>query len=533
MALNFKNKKIVLVLAIFLIILSIGIFFRFWQLNSIPPGLYPDEAINANQAASSPLKIFYPENNGREGLFIWLIHFFFFIFGTSVWTLRFTSAFIGITTVFGLYFLTKEIFRLFFDEDKTEIISLASTFLLAVSFWHTNFSRIGFRAILVPFFLVFTFYFLFRTFRTKKYSDAILAGVFFGLGFYSYIAFRVAPIIVFWLLIIFWLISKDKNWQKKFFTLTAWFLIVTFTVALPLGIYFLQNPHNFVSRATGISVFSQKNMVEAFSESLGKHLAMFIFSGDNNWRHNISGKPALLWPIAILFLTGLGFASFKVIQTLLKKRMVEFAAYSLLIVWWLTMLLPGALTYEGIPHSLRVIGCIPPTYIFAGLGALIFWDLTKKALKIKKQTYGYYLLIFLIIFTFIYLTEIQYQRYFVKWGKNDNIKGAFTRNLVDIGYYLNSLPENDKKYVIVNQPGVLVNKIPMPAQTVMFIERTKHKKLNTTYLLPEKINEISYQHNTVIVPLTPDKNLFNALKHKFPNGKVEKYKNFWSFVINK
>ena len=60
---------------ILLIILLIAVFFRVWQLSSIPPGLYPDEAINGNEAITNPGKLFYPENNGREGLFINVIYF--------------------------------------------------------------------------------------------------------------------------------------------------------------------------------------------------------------------------------------------------------------------------------------------------------------------------------------------------------------------------------------------------------------------------------------------------------------------------
>ena len=56
-----KNKKY-----IFLLIIAIAIFFRFFQLSSIPPGLYHDEAINANEAffslENANYRIFYPEN---------------------------------------------------------------------------------------------------------------------------------------------------------------------------------------------------------------------------------------------------------------------------------------------------------------------------------------------------------------------------------------------------------------------------------------------------------------------------------------
>ena len=70
-----KNKWVFLIW-----IFLLAIFFRFWKLNEIPPGLYPDSAIYANEAWFSlknrDFKVFYPENNGREGLFMWLLTLF-------------------------------------------------------------------------------------------------------------------------------------------------------------------------------------------------------------------------------------------------------------------------------------------------------------------------------------------------------------------------------------------------------------------------------------------------------------------------
>ncbi len=159
-----KTKKTLIFL---LIILALAAFFRLWQLNQTPPGLYPDVAMNGNDALqglrTGNFKLFYPENNGREGLMMWLIAASFSIFGVSIWSMKIVAAIVGIITVLGLYLLTKEIFRhAQYDIRKTEYITLLASFFLAISFWHVNFSRIGFRAILLPFVLVFSFYFLFK-----------------------------------------------------------------------------------------------------------------------------------------------------------------------------------------------------------------------------------------------------------------------------------------------------------------------------------------------------------------------------------
>ena len=169
-----KYQSLFLILAI----LVIAGFFRLWRLNSIPPGLYPDVAQNGMDAIGAmetgEYKVFYPNNNGREGFFINLIAFSFRIFGVSIFAMNIVAALAGIFTILGLYLLTKEIFN--------EKIALLSSFFTAVSFWHINFSRIAFRAILTPLFLVFSFYFLFKGFREKKNMELCTIWNFLWLG---------------------------------------------------------------------------------------------------------------------------------------------------------------------------------------------------------------------------------------------------------------------------------------------------------------------------------------------------------------
>lgn len=507
--LNVKTKKYILIL---LAILAIAVFFRFWQLDSIPPGLYPDEAINGNQAISQPGRIFYPENNGREGFFINLIYLSFSLFGISLWSLKFIPALIGVLTVLGLYLLTKETLN--------KRIALLSSFFLATSFWHTSFSRIGFRAILVPFCLVFLFYFLLRGFRTQKLSNFIMAGILFGLGFYTYIAFRVAAVLVFIVLISWWLIYRKQNLQKAFLRFAIYFLLFTFIVALPLGIYFLKNPQDFISRAGGVSIFAQQSPVKAFGQSLVSHLLMFNFSGDGNWRHNIAGKPVLFWPVGILFLIGLAISIKKCLISLRDKNWLLAISFWLLVGWWFIMLLPGILTIEGIPHSLRIIGAMPPTFILAAVGANFLYSKIRQHVKVKPKSLMKIGLVACLLILIASFTFGQYWRYFRLWGENPEVKGAFSSDSVKIGNYLNSLPQTTKKYVIVNLPGILVQGIPMPSQTIEFIERTKFKSPQAIYLVPENIEQIEAGEDTVIIPMRHNENLLYELLLKFPNAKI-------------
>ena len=472
-----------------LVILAIASFFRLWQLDSIPPGLYPDVAINGNDALDSlktgNFKVFYPENNGREGLMMWSIALSFSIFGVSIWSIKIVAAIIGILTVLGLYLLTKELFN-YYEARPRSIIAFLSSFFLATSFWHTNFSRIGFRAILLPFILVFAFYFLFKGFREKRTFYFPISGIFFGLGFYTYISYRFIILLLPLILICWWFIYQKQNLRKIFILNTPYLILATIIIALPIGFYFLQNPQDFISRATGISIFATENPIKEFGKSLILHLGMFNFYGDPNWRHNFAGSPMLFWPIGILFLIGFALSI---------KHM------KWLIAWFFVMLLPGILTYEGIPHSLRVIGVIPVVYIFAGIGGYSVYQWFNKNIKNKK------LLVTASIIFLLMVGVCEGNKYFVKWGARPEVEGAFSSDYVEIGNYLNSLPQETQKYVIVNMPGVPVpwpNGIPMPAQTVMFIESTKYGQPQSTYLLPKDLDQIKIEKNAVIIPMQHD-----------------------------
>ena len=511
-----KNKLAIFLLLLVLVVAGI---FRLWKLDSVPPGLYPDAAIYGNDAWESlktgNFKIFYPENNGREGLFMWLLALSFSVFGVSVWSLKLVPALIGILTVLGLYLLTKE---LFFNNSRSFYLAPLSAFFLAASFWHTNFSRIGFRAILMPLVLVFGFYFLLRGFRRKKFFDFIISGIIFGLGFYTYISYRLIVVLLPLVLALFLFIYYQKKEVKKFLFLVSCLIFFIFITAFPIGYYFLQNPQDFLGRAAPISVFASDNPFRELGKSLILHLGMFNFYGDGNWRHNFAGLPQLPRSLGVLFLIGL-IVSIKEIVNLRKHKNLSLViGHWLLVTWFLIMLLPGILTYEGIPHSLRVIGVIPAVYVFVALG---FWWVYE---KIKKNTENKRALLATSLIFLSLVSVYEFNKYFFLWGKNKEVEGAFTKIFFEQGKFLNALPESFQKYVIVNEGGVKVpwpNGIPMSAQTIMFVENTKSGKTRAIYLLPEDLEKIKIEKEAVILPMKYEESLFDELKRKFPQGEIK------------
>jgi len=513
------DKKTLILL---ILVLALAYFFRFWHLNSIPPGLYPDVALNAMQAISEPFKVFYPENFGREGLMISLTYLSFLIFGTSIWSLKFVAAFFGFLTVIGIYLLTKELF-IQCEKKKAELIALFTTFFLSISFWHVNFSRIGFRVILLPFTMVFAFYFLFYGFRTKKPWSFILGGIFFGLGFYTYTSFRIAVLLLGLALLNWLLIYRVQKLNKQFFVYASLFLIVTFFVALPIGMYFLENPKEFISRAGPVSVFSTDSPVKEFEKSLILHLGMFNIYGDGNWRHNYSGSPLMYpWPVGIFFLMGIFYSMSQLFKA--RKSSMPFskeiiASYGLLVLWWIIMLLPGILTYEGVPHALRTLGAAPPSYIFAGIGAAMFlaW-LKNKYIGKNIKLFSYYLFISVLV---IYCIFFAWYKYFIVWGQSPKVSDAFTQRFVDVGNGLNSYREEIKKYVIKSEGD-------LPVETTKFVQLSANRN-EAIYINLNQIDDLNLAPGDMVFTMNKDFWPIEKIINKYPNGQLIEQERYWIY----
>lgn len=497
---HFRNRR--LQIFVFLVILATAIAFRVPELETIPPGLYPDEAMNGINALrvldTGNVKTFYPENNGREGLYINLTAFIFKIFGPHIWSLRLAAVLAGVLGVVALYLLGKELFNW--------PIGALSSFLMAISFWHVNFSRISFRAIWAPLLLTLTIYFLWKGLKGHHLINFVFSGIFLGLGFYTYLSFRVVPLILAAVLWFYWqFIKKDfhhQQYEDARFYLTRGMILVflaALITALPLGLHFWINHADFWGRTGQLSVFSSSSPLKTLLTNAGQTLAMFNFTGDFNWRHNFSGDPLLLWPVGIFFAAGLLRSFIKLFKHWRKHG--HFSAIpAVLLGWFFIGLLPVVFSNEGLPHALRAIIVAPAVFLFAGEGMWWFFNLLKNWYASYQRSVHEASLVSSLVLVILLasLTGAEGRKYFADWAKNPNTAAAFNQNYVKTAEEINGLPLGTTAYVVVEAPGVLVNKIPMPAQTVMFLTKTYNAKQQILekvfYLLP---NEFAQRQNEI------------------------------------
>lgn len=536
----FKHRR---ELMIVVSIVAIAAFFRFYQLDVTPPGLWPDEAANGVDALKAldenDLRIFYPANNGREGLFINIQAFSIKLFGATPFALRVVSAIFGTLTVLGLYLLTKQIFN-------WRLASI-SGFFLAISFWHVNFSRIGFRAIMLPFILVWAFYFLWRGLRNNQLKEFFIAGLIGGMGFYTYFSFRIAPLIA---IILFWnywsYLKKDFDHSKyeyakiKLLQGFALMMLTVIVTAMPMAYYFYSHPEDFLKReGRPISVFAQDEPLKEFSLSIVKTLAMFNFNGDYNQRHNIPGSAQLALPIGLLFLVGF----IREFTHWIRRKHGHFSPiHTFLFSWFFIMLLPGFLSTEA-PHALRTIGVIPVAMIFAGQG---FWWLISLIFRTHRLTDPHFyadkpvymresraFIGLTILISLASLGFFEYSRYFNNWANEPGLKEAFTQRYVYISDYLNNDKSAGSKYILVNEGDVLVDGVPNNAQTIKFLTRTHslacsdEKKIY--YIRNDQLGTFAFPKKFDLIPLADEPDLPSMLFQKFGLRPV-KQNSFYTYV---
>ena len=496
-----------------------ALFIRSYHLSTLPPGVYPDESVNGIDAitanAAHHWKFFYENNNGREGLFMNLIALGFSLFGISVVTLKMWSVFFGTITVLGMILLGEELF----SSRRTGIIA---GFITATTFWAINFSRISFRAIMLPFVLVFTVFFLIRGIQKKKIIDYVFAGLFFGLGVHTYIAFRIAPLILVVLLIAF--IAN----RKKFFT-THWkeilaFLAATILVALPMLVDFYHNPEHFSGRTGQVSLFTpevnQGRLLPMLGASVGKSLAKYSFFGDQNWRHNLPPWPELFPVIGIFFLAGFLYFIYEFFYLVWRRirfgeRSERLILVALLLSWFFAMLIPEAITNE-VPHALRSIGTMPVAILLAVFAIEGTWKWAESG-KLKRHKKAIWTaLIALVVISGIWPVKL----YFVDWAANSNVPGAFGEGYLNMSRYINSLPAGTPKYIIDNGPGVqMEDGLQTSAEVIKLF--TYQKAANVAFVEPD-FDPAALKTPAKIFLMRYDDGLINYIRQYFPDSRAER-----------
>ena len=334
--------------------------FRLPALGSAPPGLYHDEAfygLDAQSVLAGNWQIYFPANNGREPLFVYLAALSIRLFGSTPFAVRLPAAIVGMLTVPATYWMTRRLW-----DRRTGLLAAA---LMAVTLWPVHLGRIGFRVGTLPLVAALGIGSTAGAWRSGSRRDWVLTGAVWGLSFYTYLAARFSPIafaLVVGFLLLFRQVAAGPFLAQRLSNGAVWATVGLALVAAPLAIYAAGNWDVVMGRPGGISILepgiNKGDLAGTLAANALKAIGMFFWQGDRIPRHNAPGRPVFDPLIAVAFVVGL---------IILLRQARRRVAAVFVLAWIGVMLLPTILS-EDTPHFLRAAGTLPAVMIVPALG---------------------------------------------------------------------------------------------------------------------------------------------------------------------
>jgi len=332
---------------------------RLYKLSSVPAGLFWDEAYEGLDAFSlfgqpfSRWPLFFTAINGREPLFVYLVHLAQTIGGPTVWSVRVISAGAGTLLTPALVWLGWELAPLL-GVVRRQRFALWSGLASLAMLWPQTISRLGQRISLFGLLEVLACAALWRAWRTGRIRWWLLAGVLAGLSFYTYLAVRLLPFVFVPVgLLLLWR-EREKLWEMR--RGLVLFLFAALITAGPLLLHFARQPEHFSMRTGQVNILAQAGLPGLLDNGL-EVLGMAFVRGDFNLRLNFPNRPVLDFFTTLPFLVGL----------LLTLARLGRPGYLFLLSGLGVLLIPTLLSEEA-PNFGRSFGAYPFVVVLLALG---------------------------------------------------------------------------------------------------------------------------------------------------------------------
>lgn len=401
-----------------LLVITLALLLRFYNLGIVPPSINWDEASNGYNAysilktgrdeygASFPL---YNRSfdDYKPPLYMYLNMLTVGIFDLNEFSVRLPSAALGLLLPLLVYFLLLRLFNL--------KIAILAAFFAAIAPWTVHFSRVGFESNVGLIISLMGFTALVWSLpkegnvSKKNIVLLIVSAAFVGITFYTYHAARLfTPILG----LIFLILFRAELLRFPKFLLFI-FLAIPLIIITP---FFLTAPSEAIAqRYKVVTLGAQKESTDDYVKFVGQdedtilshilhdrkvllsriYLSNYLshfnpefiyISGDRNLRHHIEGFG--LFPLFLLpaFLIGLYSAS---------KGMNKHFLF--ITLWFISAPIP-AIPADAAPHAVRSVFLTVPIFVFTALGI----QHVKEIFRYKKMLITFFSLMLLFYF-FSYL----------------------------------------------------------------------------------------------------------------------------------
>lgn len=403
-----------------LLILTLAFFLRFYQIDSLPAGMHTDQGLIGECALRiehEGWRPFYEIYSFQvpEVLLLYQLALWFHLIGDSIFAFHLFFILLSIASLIFAYGVFRRL-----SGPRTALFSL---FVLAVMRWNWIETRTGYPSSQVAFYLFGALYFWIFWIQKQKKWAFYLSVFFAGAGLYTYQAFKLVPFL--FLIYAGYEIFRRKKESSPSKTHLFFYFLLLFIFALPLLNFMFQQKtlgHREQEVFVGQLIQDQKSLKPLWDMTIG-NLLMFNRTGDENWRHNISGHRMLDDVTGIFFLLGLGLAW---------RRWKEPGAFYLLTAFF-TMGLMGPLSNNPNNSNRLVILTFFVAY-FAGCALDFFFQILKKFYPRREK------LIFLCAFFLLVVMAVQnFHTYFVEQAENENCRLSLGLEQATLGQSISDL----------------------------------------------------------------------------------------------
>lgn len=432
-----KHKTEILLVGLAILV---GGFLRFYQLGAVPRVLDGDEGrigLVAKSTETTSLADPFALWENIGSLYLQVLNWGFYLFGTSAFSLRLLAAISGTLAIPMTYLLARQI--------AGPRIAVITTFLLATSHAHIHFSRISSVFYIHDTWLVpLELYLLLSAIEKRSSWRAAAAGIILGIHFRVYLTSQVIVALV----LIFMLISFLflGTWLKSAFRQCAVFWGGFSLMMAPQLKYIFQQPEEFMNRLGQDGTF-QTGWLQLEMENTG-HSALVIFF-DRIVHAFMSlvyypavdfyGSSSSLLSIfsAILFLVGIGLVLVR----------VKIPGYLLLngYFWGVT----AAIAIFSLPpsaDSYRMLAVLPAAFMIAAIGLDYFLEIAGVLWATTRRSY-----LILTVGAVIGISLLNIWLYYFDFaGKCRYGGGVESRFASYLGSYAKTVDVNSPIYLLSN-----------------------------------------------------------------------------------
>ncbi len=353
----------------------LALFFRLYHIQSVPPGMTVEETfwswLGSNVSASHWAE-YYP--TGLAGTFAdvpCLASLWFHLFKPSHLSFSLFYVFLSMLSFPLGYF--------FFRELSGPATALLTLWFWAVMQWHVSLSRNGHPAITILIYILGALLFHRLAWKQGKIFFWVLAGVFLGLGFYAYPAFRACLLLL--PLFLFYEYRLDPS-QRRFPLVRVLLLLTVFFAVSGNCWIAMWNQQHWITGTTKDNNFVGRQVVEEKSlrplwRNISQTLLAFQRTGSYSTQENIPSHRLLDDVTGVLSTLGFFLAAWR-----WRERKYFYA-----IVGVTVLSFPCLLSDQPL-HTSRMLGVAPFVAYLAALAAIEIWERTASSRIARKLTLG-------------------------------------------------------------------------------------------------------------------------------------------------